>query len=63
MQVYEYEGGRMAFRFEETIHRFQNMLADYMLGIRRIPFGDVKVNPGSARKLGRGGRLSRELTF
>ncbi|RHZ12543.1 hypothetical protein DYB37_007572, partial [Aphanomyces astaci] len=25
-----YQGGRMTFRFEETIHRFQNMVADYM---------------------------------
>ncbi|KAF0696494.1 Aste57867_12750 [Aphanomyces stellatus] len=27
-----YQGGRMTFRFEETIHRFQNLVADYMTG-------------------------------
>jgi len=63
LQVYEYQGGRMAFRFEETIHRFQNMVADYMIGMRRIPFGDAKKRPGAAAFLGVGGKLSRELTF
>ena len=33
-------GGRMSFRFEETIHRFQNMVADHMIGLPRIPAGD-----------------------
>ena len=27
IQIESYQGGRMSFRFEETIHRFQNMLA------------------------------------
>jgi choline monooxygenase len=35
-----YEGGRMCYRFEESVHRFQNMEIDRMLGIWRIPAGD-----------------------
>ena len=35
-----YRGGRMCFRFEEPLHRFQNMVVDKMLGIDRIPGGD-----------------------
>jgi hypothetical protein len=36
-----YQGGRMCFKFEEPVHRFQNMLIDRMLNIRdRIPEGD-----------------------
>jgi choline monooxygenase len=35
-----YTGGRMCYRFEESVHRFQNMLIDRILGIRRIPPGD-----------------------
>ena len=35
-----YTGGRMCYRFEESVHRFQNMLIDRMLGIRRVPPGD-----------------------
>jgi len=41
-----YEGGRFSFRFEEPIHRFQNMVIDKMLGEvepatrYRIPVGD-----------------------
>ncbi|OZM79426.1 aromatic ring-hydroxylating dioxygenase subunit alpha [Pseudonocardia sp. MH-G8] len=35
-----YRGGRMCFRFEEPLHRFQNMVIDKMLGIDRIPAGD-----------------------
>ena len=37
-----YTGGRMCYRFEEPLHRFQNMVADRMLGIRRIPPGDAE---------------------
>eukprot|EP00947_MAST-08B_sp_MAST-8B-sp1_P001919 g1919.t1 len=40
VRVSDYEGGRMAFKFEETIHRFQNMVADYTVGFPRIPPGD-----------------------
>jgi choline monooxygenase len=35
-----YTGGRMCYRFEESLHRFQNIVVDRMLGIRRIPPGD-----------------------
>jgi choline monooxygenase len=35
-----YTGGRMCYRFEESVHRFQNMLIDRMLGVRRVPPGD-----------------------
>ncbi len=35
-----YTGGRMCYRFEEPVHRFQNMVIDRMLGIRRVPAGD-----------------------
>lgn len=38
----EYEGGRMCYRFEEPVHRFQNMVADRMVGIDRIPEGDAE---------------------
>ena len=35
-----YEGGRMCFKFEEPLHRFQNMIIDRLVGIYRIPPGD-----------------------
>ena len=35
-----YTGGRMCYRFEESVHRFQNMVIDRMVGIRRVPEGD-----------------------
>lgn len=35
-----YTGGRMCYRFEESVHRFQNMVIDRVLGIRRVPAGD-----------------------
>lgn len=35
-----YRGGRMCFRFEEPLHRFQNMVIDRMLGVDRVPAGD-----------------------
>ena len=37
-----YTGGRMCYRFEEPVHRFQNMVVDRVLGIRRIPPGDAE---------------------
>jgi len=37
-----YTGGRMCYRFEEPLHRYQNMVVDRMLGIRRIPPGDAE---------------------
>ncbi len=36
-----YRGGRMCYRFEEPLHRFQNMVADRMLGVRHVPEGDA----------------------
>jgi len=35
-----YAGGRMCYRFEEPLHRFQNMVVDRMVGIDRVPPGD-----------------------
>ena len=35
-----YTGGRMCYRFEEPLHRFQNMVIDRMVGIERVPDGD-----------------------
>jgi len=36
-----YTGGRMCYRFEESVHRFQNMVVDRMVGLRRVPAGDA----------------------
>jgi len=38
-----YTGGRMCYRFEESVHRFQNIVIDRILGIRRVPEGDDEV--------------------
>ncbi|MCO7191447.1 hypothetical protein [Pseudonocardia sp. McavD-2-B] len=35
-----FRGGRMCFRFEEPVHRFQNMVVDRMVGLDRVPAGD-----------------------
>jgi choline monooxygenase len=35
-----YPGGRMCYRFEEPVHRYQNMVIDRMVGMRRVPPGD-----------------------
>ena len=40
LETPEYPGGRMCYKFEEPVHRFQNMVADSMVGVRRIPPGD-----------------------
>jgi choline monooxygenase len=37
-----YTGGRMCYRFEESVHRFQNIVVDRMLGVRRVPEGDAE---------------------
>ena len=37
-----YRGGRMSFRFEEPLHRFQNIVADMMTGSIRVPAGDER---------------------
>jgi choline monooxygenase len=42
LQSRAYPGGRMCYRFEEPIHRFQNMLIDRMVGSDRIPAGDAQ---------------------
>lgn len=40
-----YPGGRMCYKFEEPVHRFQNMVIDKMLGIDRVPPGDSECDP------------------
>jgi choline monooxygenase len=35
-----FPGGRLCYRFEESLHRFQNMIIDRMVGKRRVPPGD-----------------------
>ena len=35
-----FPGGPMCYRFEEPVHRFQNMVIDRMVGSDRIPEGD-----------------------
>ncbi len=37
-----YTGGRMCYRFEETLHRFQNLVIDRMLGVWAVPGGDAE---------------------
>jgi len=43
-----YSGGRFSFRFEETLHRFQNMVVDKVVGgehMYRIPEGHNRESP------------------
>lgn len=40
IQSKAYPGGRMCYHFEEPIHRFQNMVIDFMVGDVKIPPGD-----------------------
>jgi choline monooxygenase len=40
LQSKAYPGGRMCYRFEEPVHRFQNMVIDRMTGAERVPPGD-----------------------
>jgi choline monooxygenase len=35
-----YPGGRLCYKFEEPVHRFQNMVIDLMTGKARVPAGD-----------------------
>lgn len=35
-----YPGGRLCYRFEEPVHRFQNLVIDLMTGDAKIPPGD-----------------------
>jgi phenylpropionate dioxygenase-like ring-hydroxylating dioxygenase large terminal subunit len=37
-----FTGGPMCYRFEEPVHRFQNMVIDGLVGIDRIPPGDER---------------------
>jgi choline monooxygenase len=37
-----FPGGRLCYRFEEPLHRFQNMIIDRMVGVRRVPSGDER---------------------
>ena len=45
IQAKAYPGGRMSYRFEEPLHRFQNMIANYMLGKPTVPPGDPIARP------------------
>jgi choline monooxygenase len=40
LQSTPFPGGRLCYRFEESLHRYQNMIIDRMTGKRRIPPGD-----------------------
>jgi choline monooxygenase len=41
LETTPFPGGRLCYRFEEPLHRFQNMIIDRMVGVRRIPPGDA----------------------
>jgi choline monooxygenase len=45
LQSKAYPGGRMCYRFEEPVHRYQNMVIDRMVGKHRIPPGDAQEDP------------------
>jgi choline monooxygenase len=45
LQVRAYPGGRLSARFEEPVHRFQNMVIDRMTGLNRTPAGDAQEDP------------------
>jgi choline monooxygenase len=48
-----FPGGRLCYRFEEPLHRFQNMVIDRMVGKRRVPSGDqVEAVPMFSRTAG-----------
>jgi choline monooxygenase len=40
LETTPFPGGRLCYRFEESLHRFQNMVIDRMVGRRRVPPGD-----------------------
>jgi choline monooxygenase len=44
-----YTGGRMCYRFEESVHRFQNMLIDRVLGVASDFSPTRRVGPTQAR--------------
>ncbi len=51
VQSKAYPGGRMCYRFEEPVHRYQNMVIDRMVGNDRIPKGDATGDPGLAQAI------------
>ena len=40
LETTPFPGGRLCYRFEEPVHRFQNMVIDRLVGLQRIPPGD-----------------------
>jgi choline monooxygenase len=55
-----FPGGRLCYRFEEPLHRFQNMIIDRMVGQRRIPPGDeVEAAPMFSRNTAAPSRAPR----
>ncbi len=51
-----YRGGRMCYRFEEPLHRFQNMVVDRMVGRDRVPVGDDEYETRMFTTAGEAGR-------
>lgn len=47
IQQSAYTGGRMTHRFEEPLHRFQNIIADHMTGHPVVRPGDGRVIPSN----------------
>jgi len=45
LQSKAYPGGRMCYRFEEPVHRYQNMVIDRMVGKQIVPAGDKQDDP------------------
>ena len=39
-----YRGGRMCYQFVESLHRYQNIVIDKMVGIDRVPPGDQETS-------------------
>jgi phenylpropionate dioxygenase-like ring-hydroxylating dioxygenase large terminal subunit len=50
LQSTPFPGGRLCYRFEEPIHRFQNMVIDRMVGVRRVPAGDDETPSPAANR-------------
>jgi choline monooxygenase len=44
LQNHAYRGGRMCFRFEDTIHRFQNHVIDKIISGEGVQKRDALVN-------------------
>jgi choline monooxygenase len=58
-----YRGGRMCFRFEEPLHRYQNMVIDKMVGVDRVPGGDAGETEHQGEHADRGARPGQGLTM